>query len=280
MSGKNRGVGLLVDSFGENVSGVLVDIRNATVFRGSRCVLQELSLSIPIGCHTVLLGPNGSGKSTLLKLLSRELYPVDRAETVVLLMGQDVWNVWDLRTKLGIISAELQGEYPGYARGLEVVLSGFFASYDVYEHHEVSLEQRAKSHEVMKTVGVEHLTERSFGDMSLGEQRRLLLGRALVHDPAALILDEPTTGLDVQGCCQYLSCMRAFMQKGHTVILVTHHLHEIPPEIHRVVLLKHGKVVGDGPKADLLTDERLSSLFETPVLLVEQDGWYQVLPQD
>jgi iron complex transport system ATP-binding protein len=172
----------------------------------------------------------------------------------------------------------LQGEYPGYTKGLDVVLSGFFASFDLYDHHQVSQEQRAQSFEVMKTVGVEHLTTRLFREMSLGEQRRLLLARALVHDPSFLILDEPTTGLDVQGGFQYLTCIRAYMRLGHTVILVTHHLHEIPPEIGRVVLLKDGQVVGDGPKPDLLTAERLSSLFQTPLQVFERDGWYQVLP--
>lgn len=193
-------------------------------------------------------------------------------------MGQDIWNVWDLRGQLGMLSAELQGEYPGYARGLEVVLSGFFASFDLYDHHDVSLCQRSKSYEVMKTVGVEHLHERPFGEMSIGEQRRVLLGRALVHNPTALILDEPTTGLDIQGCFRYLDSMRACMQQGNTVILVTHHLHEIPPEIDRVVFLKQGRVVGDGSKTDLLTAEQLSRLFETPLQVLERDGWYQVIP--
>ncbi|MGD9849978.1 MAG: ABC transporter ATP-binding protein [Nitrospirales bacterium] len=268
-----------MDRADESVSRVLVEIRNAAVLRETRCVFQDLSLIIPTGCHTVILGPNGSGKSTLLKLLSRDLYPVDRPRTMLRLMGQTTWNVWDLRMQLGIISAELQGDYPGSARGLDVVLSGFFASFDLYDHHQVSHDQRLKSYEVMKTVGGEQLTDRPFGDLSLGEQRRLLLARALVHDPVALILDEPTTGLDIQGCFRYLASMRAYMQQGHTLVLVTHHLHEIPPEIHRVVLLKQGQVVADGSKADLLTAEQLSSLFETPLQVFERDGWYQVLPE-
>ena len=263
---------------GAHVGEILVEIRKAMVFREACCVFRDLSLVIPTGCHTVILGPNGSGKSTLLKLLSRDLYPVDRSQTILRLMGEDTWNVWDLRTKLGILSAELQADYPGHAGGMEVVLSGFFASYDLYEHQHISMSQRAKSYDVMKMVGVDHLIERPFREMSIGEQRRLLLGRALVHDPAALILDEPTTGLDVQGCFRYLASMRAYMQQGRTVILVTHHLHEIPPEIDRVVFLKQGQVVADGSKGDLLTSEQLSSLFETPLHLLERDGWYYLVP--
>lgn len=265
---------------GKNVSKIetLVELRNARVFREKHCVFRDLSLSIPIGCHTVILGPNGSGKSTFLKLLSRELYPVAQAETVFRLLGHECWNVWDLRSKLGILSAELQEDYPDRTRGLDVVLSGFFSSLDLYDHHRVGLQQLERSYEVMKTVGVEHLAERPFGALSIGEQRRLLLGRTLVHNPTALILDEPTTGLDVQGCFRYLACLRAYIQQGHTVILVTHHLHEIPPEIDRVILLKNGQVVGDGTKQHLLTAERLSALFDISLQLIEQDGWYQVLP--
>ena len=274
----NRMASQNVTQNAERADEVLVEIRNAVVFRQACCVFRDLSLVIPTGCHTAIFGPNGSGKSTLLKLFSRDLYPVDQPQTVFRLMGEDTWNVWDLRTKLGILSDELQADYPGQAGGLEVVLSGFFASYDLYAHQQISLSQRAKSSVVMKMVGVEHLTERPYREMSIGEQRRLLLGRALVHEPAALILDEPTTGLDVQGCLLYLASMRAYMQQGGTVILVTHHLHEIPPEIHRVVFLKQGQVVADGPKADLLTADRLSSLFEVSVQVFEREGWYYLVP--
>lgn len=115
--------------------------------------------------------------------------------------------------------------------------------------------------------------------MSVGEQRRVLLGPALVHDPIAIILDKPTIGLDAQECFRYLACMRTNMQQGHMVILLTHHLYEIPPEIDRVGLLKDGKVVGDGQNAHLLTTDRLSHLFETPLPVLEREGWYQLLPK-
>jgi iron complex transport system ATP-binding protein len=114
--------------------------------------------------------------------------------------------------------------------------------------------------------------------MSTGEQRRCLLGRALVHEPTALVLDEPTSGLDVTATFHYLDLVRAHIQKGKTLLLVTHHIHEIPPEVERVVLLKQGKILQDGGKRAVLTDANLSALFDCPVALAETKGWYQAFP--
>ncbi len=262
----------------ERVEGVLVDIRHATVYRDTHCVLKNLSLRIPIGCSTVILGPNGSGKSTLMKLLTRELYPIATAQTSIQLLGQRTWNVWDLRRQLGMVSADLHHDYLGDTPGLDVVLSGFFSSNALYDHHAISHYQRARSYEVMERLGVASLQDQPFSHLSTGEQRRMLLARALVHDPRILILDEPTTGLDVSACFHYLAILREFMHEGGTVILVTHHLHEIPPEIDRVVLLNDGRIQADGPKHDVLNAHSASDLFGTPVELLLRHGWFQVFP--
>lgn len=254
-----------------------IQIRHATVYRGTQPVLHDLSLVIGQGCSTVILGPNGSGKSTFMKLLSRELYPVIGPDQYVRLMGREHWNVWELRSQIGIISADMQQVYPCHTTGLEIILSGFFSSLDVYDHHTIRLRHRTKSSEMMSLLGIAHLRDRPFGEMSTGEQRRALLGRALVHEPQILVLDEPTTGLDVQACFQYLQFIRNFIRQGGTVILVTHLVHEIPPEIDRVVLLKQGRIMEDGPKGDVLNDHRLSVLFETPVHLLHNRGWLQIV---
>lgn len=255
-----------------------IQIHHATVYRGTQPVLHDLSLVIAQGGSTVILGPNGSGKSTFMKLLSRELYPVVGPDRYVRLLGKDHWNVWDLRSQIGLISAEMQQAYPCHTTGLDIILSGFFSSLDVYEHQTISLRHRTRSSEMLSVLGIAHLRDRPFGEMSTGEQRRALLGRALVHEPQILVLDEPTTGLDVQACFQYLQIIRNFIRQGGTVILVTHHVHEIPPEIERVVLLKQGRIMKDGPKGDVLNDQSLSALFETPVHLFHDQGWFQIIP--
>lgn len=256
----------------------IIDIHRATVYRGDTCVFSDFSFALQAGEHAAILGPNGAGKSTLLKLLAGGVHPLPLDETSVRLFGEESSNVWDVRKRLGLVSHDLQREYLICAEGLNVVLSGFYASNDTYEYQEFSEAQVARAWAVMKELGIEALAGRRFGHLSTGEQRRFLLGRALVHDPAVLVLDEPTSGLDLKACFQYLDLLRAQIRKGKTVLLVTHHLHEIPPEIERVVLLKQGRIVADGSKASLLTDQRISDLFECPATLVQANGWYQAMP--
>ena len=256
----------------------VIEIRKATVYRGRTRVFDNLSLEILRGQSVAILGPNGSGKSTLLKLLSRELYPVQREDSYVKVLGEELWNVWELRTHLGIVSQDLQEHYMGRVIGLNVLLSGLYSSIDIWSHQTFTDQDRQGAETLMAKMGIVHCREKRFSEMSTGEQRRLLLGRALIHDPDVLVLDEPTSGLDVKACFQYLQIVRALMQAGKTMVLVTHHIHEIPPEISRVVLLKAGQVLADGPKEAILTSENLSGLFDIPLELVKMNGFYQVVP--
>jgi iron complex transport system ATP-binding protein len=256
----------------------IVDIKHAAVYRGDIQVFTDLSLEIPLGCHTAILGPNGAGKSTLLKLLSRELHPVHREGSYVRLFGQEQWNVWTLRTRLGIVSHDLQHQYLDHVSGTDIVLSGRYASIGVYKHQHFNEQDRLRASQIIKDLGVMHLKDRTFSEMSTGEQRRFLLGRALIHQPSALLFDEPTSGLDLKACMQYLDIVRSLMHQGKTIVLVTHHIHEIPPEVSRVVLLKQGTIIADGKKPDVLTAANLSMLFETPLEVVQANGFYQVMP--
>jgi iron complex transport system ATP-binding protein len=256
----------------------IVEIAHATVYRSETLALKDLSLTLIEGEHTAVVGPNGSGKSTLLKLLSQELYPVEREGACVRLFGEDRWNVWDLRRRLGVVSHDLQHQYLGHASGLDVILSGYHASIGVYDHQPFQTEQYERAHRLMERLAVAPLKGRMFDDMSTGEQRRFLLARALVHEPGALILDEPTSGLDLKARFQYLAILRRLMGEGKTIVLVTHHLHDIPPEVSRIVLLKDGVIVADGPKRDVLTSARLTTVFDTPVNVVQSDGWFQAWP--
>jgi iron complex transport system ATP-binding protein len=186
--------------------------------------------------------------------------------------------VWELRTHFGIVSHDLQQEYVGHARGMQVILSGYYSSIGTWDHQQFSAEDQTRAMRIMERLCVAELRDRAFAAMSTGEQRRFLLGRALVNDPETLILDEPTSGLDLKACFQYLDIIRGLMQAGKTIILVTHHIHEIPPEMSRVVLLKEGEVIADGEKSNMLTSDTLSHLFETPIALVHANGFYQAMP--
>ena len=256
----------------------LIDIRNVTAYRGDTRVFHHLSLDIERGRNTVILGPNGAGKTTLLKLLARDIYPVATDDSFIRILGRERWNVWELRAHLGIVSHDLQREYAGYASGLDVILSGFYSSVGVWAHQQFSDAQHARAQRVLGTLGITALKDKLYATMSTGEQRRFLLGRALVSDPDTLVLDEPTSGLDLKACFQYLDTIRELMRAGKTVILVTHHIHEIPPEITHAILLKGGRVVASGEKTQILTNRALTDLFETPIELVQANGFYQAMP--
>ncbi len=253
----------------------ILNIQNATVYRGPHKVLLDFSLCIEEGDNTAIVGPNGAGKSTLLKMLARELYP---SGGKVEIFEKDRWNVWELRKRLGLISPDLQQNYAPAAKGVNVILSGFHSSVDIYDHQKFEVAQVETANRVSAELGIDHLREKPFSNMSTGEQRRHLLARALVNDPQALLLDEPTSGLDLPATFQYLETARELMKSGKTVILVTHHIHEIPPEVTNVVLMKDGMVVDQGPKKSVMTSKSLSSLFDVDVELVSANGYYQVMP--
>ena len=183
---------------------VLLKMTGASVVRNGRRILDNLSLEIREGEHTAILGPNGAGKSSFIRLITREDYPLagDNGTPPLLIFGQDLWNVFELRSRLGIISADLQFQFlnrtiPGRTRGMDTVLSGFFASYGLFPHQEVTETMREQARRALSLMEASHLADACIETMSTGEARRILIARALVTEPRALILDEPTAGLDL-----------------------------------------------------------------------------------
>jgi iron complex transport system ATP-binding protein len=254
----------------------LIEIHNATVWRGSTRVFHRFSLTIQQHERVAILGPNGAGKTTLLKTIDRELYPVVGDDSWIKILGQARWNVWDLRKHIGLVSHDLQSEFMPNATVLDAIVSGFFSSIGVHWQLRDQIEpaqlERAKA--VMQTLGLEALREREFRTLSTGQQRRCLLGRALVHDPHTLILDEPTAGLDMSASFEFLAGVRELAKQGCSLVLVTHHLSDIPPEIERVIVLNKGAIAADGPKASVLTGNLLSDVYGTDVRVTEVEGHY------
>ncbi len=258
----------------------LIEVRNATIWRGSTCVFENLDLVIEQHERVAVVGPNGSGKTTLLKAINRELYPVADPRSVFRILGRDSWNVWELRKHIGIVSQDLQQRYTQSTTALEVVVSGFHSSIGVHGiiADRVSTDQLAAARATLDDLGIGDLAKTPLKSMSTGQQRRCILARALVHKPQTLILDEPTAGLDFAASFDYLDRIRRLSASGHNIVVVTHHLNEIPPEIERVVLLRDGRIVADGNKRDVLTDEILSDVYQTPVRVTEIDGYYLAYP--
>ena len=259
---------------------LLIDIRNATIWRGTTRVFEKLCLQIGQHERVAILGPNGCGKTTLLKTINREIYPVVSDDSWVRILGRDRWNVWELRKHIGIVSHDIHSRYTATTTALEVVVSGFYSSIGVHGllANRVSREQVAKAKDALRDLGIESLQGTALRFMSTGQQRRCLLARALVHEPDILILDEPTEGLDLAASFDYLGRIRRLAADGRNILLVTHHLNEIPPEVDRIIVLKGGTVVADGDKRSVLTGELLSDVYETPIRVSELDGYFLAYP--
>jgi iron complex transport system ATP-binding protein len=266
----------MMESFGEAMEPALVDLKNVRVIRGDNVALDDFSLRINAGEHVAILGPNGCGKSTLVKTITRECYPVIREDSSMTILGQARWNIFELRSVLGIVSNDLMQDVTGETSGREVVLSGFFSSTRIFDHQTVEPSQRKRADAVLERIGVPHLAERPVAEMSSGEAKRILIARALVHDPQTLLFDEPSNSLDMFAQHGLRETMRELAQSGIGIVLVTHHLSDVIPEIDRVVLMKNGKIQADGQKNDLLNPQEISRLFGIPVDITRRDGYYHL----
>jgi iron complex transport system ATP-binding protein len=256
----------------------LLELQNVTVRRDERVALDGVSLSIAQGEHAAILGPNGSGKSTLIKLISRDLYPVLKPEPWSFrIQGREKWRLFDLRHILGVVSNDWMQMCTRDYSGYEIALSGFFGSVGIWPNHEVTPAMEQKTREVLDLLEISHLAERNTNEISSGEARRILIARALVHDPQALVLDEPSTSLDLHATHELREILRKLARGGISILMVTHHLPDIIPEIERVVLIKDGRIYADGRKESVLNSSTLSALFGIPVEVLERGGYYHVL---
>ena len=261
----------------------LLELNNASVVLGGVRVLDNLTLTIRDGEHAAILGPNGAGKSTFIKLLTLQQYPLPQSNGTapIRVFGRDRWNVFELRSQMGIVSADVHdrfvhGNASGTITGLDAVLSGFFASQGVFAHQRVSDAMRRQAADALESIDAAHLAAATLDTMSTGEARRVLIARALVHKPQVLVLDEPTRGLDLVARHHFMERVRGIAQRGTTILLVTHHVDEIIPEIRRVILLQDGRVACDGPKPDVLTADRLGQVFDARLAIEEAAGYYHV----
>ena len=252
----------------------LLELENVSIWRGLRPALHNVSLRIAQGEHTAILGPNGSGKSTLIRAITREEYPRYPEQSVLRILGRETWHVDELRNMLGIVTNDLVATCTQPYPAREIVLSGFFSAVGIWPWHAVTLEMERAADDALAFVGLAHLAGRPMTGMSSGEVRRAVIARALAHQPKALILDEPSNSLDIVAFRELHGVMSRLAASGITIVLVTHHLPDIIPEIGRVVCLKEGRVYRDGPKSEILRSETLSPLFGVDVRVIAENGHY------
>ena len=267
----------------KQVETPLIELDGVSVDRGQTRILDRVSLQIPRHRHTCVLGPNGSGKSSLLKLLTREFYPsveADGHQGTVRILGETNWQVNELRQRMGIVTPSLDNQFSrgrtGRMRVFDAVSSGYTATLLKDFGPQLDQQKRLAVDQAIELVGMNQFRDRTLSTLSTGERRRVMIARSMVHQPDIFVLDEPTNGLDMSAKASFLTTLdRLTRQKSMTIVLVTHHVDEIPPDIGHLILLDSGRVSFDGPSCEGLTSERISRQFGIPVEVRRQENrWY------
>ncbi len=255
----------------------MIQLENVNVARGTNIVLHDLSLIVNHGEHLAILGPNGCGKSTLLKTMTCEIYPLVKPDMRVRILNRDRWDLTQLKRTMGVVQAELPGRQTLHTTGFDAILTGFFSSSTLWPNLEVTSAMRARAEEILHLVHAENLRHKLVGEMSAGQQRRIMIGRAIAGTTGGvqmLLLDEPSNALDLAAQRDLRSLLRSLAQTGTAILLITHHIADILPEMDRIIMMREGRIVADGPKADLLTAPQLSHLFGGEIHVTHHNGWY------
>ena len=255
-----------------------LEIRHGEAWLGGAPVLHDINLDLRLGESTTVLGPNGAGKSCLVKLIDRSLHPSVQDQAYLHLFGRSTVNLWQLRQRLGVVSTPMEERIPEVISALDLVLAGFFGSTRLGHDQNPTSTQRIRAQQVLEQLDLQAISDQPYGQLSDGQRRRLLIARALVHEPDVLVLDEPSRALDLKGCHQLMQTLRNLCRHGTTLVQVTHRIDTIIPEMQRVLFLNKGRIVGDGTPAEMLTSAKLSALYGTSLTVVEAHGFRQVLP--
>lgn len=249
----------------------VLEFADVTVTRGQNTLLDSVDWEIEEGQRWVVLGPNGAGKTTLLQLASARMHPTSGVAGV---LGEVLGavDVFELRPRIGLASSAIAERLPAHERVIDVVVT---ASYGIVGRWRESYDRLdlGRARELLDALGAGHLAQRTYGTLSEGERKRVQIARALMTDPELMLLDEPAAGLDLGGREDLLAQLGALAEdlEAPALVLVTHHVEEIPPGFTDVLLLREGRVVAAGPLEITLTEANLEKTFGLPLVL-EQHG--------
>lgn len=250
---------------------MVLQLQDVTIRRGGSTILDQVSWSAAEGERWVILGPNGAGKTTLLQIASGRMHPTTGTAHV---LGKRLGavDVFELRPRVGVASAALADRIPPGESVLDVVLTAAYGTTGRWrERYEALDHERART--LLDVFGVAHLADRTFGTLSEGERKRAQIARALMTDPELLLLDEPAAGLDLGGREELLGALTELARDSRSpvLVLVTHHVEEIPVGFTHGLLLRAGRVHAAGPLDEVLTPQHLSEAFGIE-LVVERHG--------
>jgi iron complex transport system ATP-binding protein len=250
----------------------VLQFAGVTVRRGEAVLVEDIDWTIEEDERWVVLGPNGAGKTTLMQVAAAQIHPTSGVAGILDEVLGAV-DVFDLRPRIGLTSAALAERVPGQERVHDVVVSASYSVIGRWREHYDELDH-ARATDLLAELGVARLADRTFGTLSEGERKRVQIARALMTDPELLILDEPAAGLDLGGREDLVSTLSVLAMDGAApaIILVSHHVEEIPPGFTHVLMLREGRVTAAGPLERVMTEETLSATFGMPLVLQHQDG--------
>ncbi|WP_124711605.1 ABC transporter ATP-binding protein [Gordonia insulae] len=258
----------------ESDPDLLVDFRDVTLVRGGNTLVGPVSWQVELDERWVVIGPNGAGKTSLMRLAAAQVHPTSGSAYVLNEQLGKV-EVRELSTRIGVSSAALAERVPADEIVTDVVIS---AGYSVIGRWREAYDDvdRAQAVESLESMGAEHLADRAFGTLSEGERKRVLISRALMTDPELLLLDEPAAGLDLGGREELVARLSRLASdpEAPAMVLITHHVEEIPDGFTHAMLLSEGAVVAQGLLDDVLTSQNLSSAFRQQITLSRVDGRY------
>ena len=253
-------------------------LRNIDVYIDNKKILSNININLNYGENTLILGPNGSGKSTFLKLLNRSIYPIVSNHSSFKLLNKENINIWDLRKNIGFLLKEMEERVNQGISLYDVIISGFSGTFNSRHSKFLSETEKLKVENLVNEWGLKNIIRREFITLSDGQKRRGLLARALVYEPSILVLDEPFSNLDIKSITILNNNLNRKINQSFNIIYVTHNIESILPKTNRVILLKDGKILKDGSPKELINSKILSDLFSVSIEVIEQGGYWRMVP--
>ena len=251
-----------------------IELCHASVRREGEFILKDVSLTVKEGEKIAIIGPNGAGKSTLINVIARNIYPLWKPEYALKLFGQERWKIEDLKKKIGIVNQSFSWYVNTTYSVYEIVVSGLYSAIGLDFHHKVTAEDDKKCLEELDRIGITHLKDKAMNTLSSGERSKVLLARANITNPSLLLLDEASNALDFPSRSELRKTISKYAKAGKTILLVTHELSEIIPEIDRVIIMKNGEIFMDGKKEEVITERILEEVYERKIYVDSRDGLY------
>ena len=249
-------------------------IEHASVRRDGKYILKDVSLHADMGEHIAIIGPNGAGKSTLIDVIARRTYPLALDEYRSSILGEERWMIQELKMRISLVSPSQDEFFTSSYPAREIVASGLHSSLGFDFHHAVDDEDWIKADRELEKTGMLEKKDRTMNTLSTGEMRRVLLARAAITSPSILLLDEASAGLDFPSRADLRNTISDYATDNRTIVMVTHELSEIIPDINRIILMKDGIIVKEGTKEETLREDILSELYSRTVHVAVADGIY------